>query len=193
MRRALPLVAAALALAGCTEDRATVPPDPPVPTGVGPRFQPPPHGRRVQRGRPVGRFRCGRPRPTAFGAHVELFAKGSGMVVPAGIGVAPPRRSENGFVRSGRCEYPIRTHAPTGVVEVATSRPVTVGDLFDVWGQHLSKVRLASFRAPPGEVVRAYVGGRLVQDPRAVRLRRHAQIVLAVGPRVPVHDRYLFP
>jgi hypothetical protein len=148
----------------------------------------------VSRAAPVGPLRCSRGRRARFAAHVELFAQRRGTVVPAGIGIAPPLRRDGAFVRSGRCEYDVRTHAPTGVVEVATSRPVTVGDLFAVWGQPLSAKRLAGFVARRGEPgVVAFVNGRQAPTPRAVRLRRHAQIVLTIGPRVPVHAHYRFP
>jgi hypothetical protein len=125
---------------------------------------------------------------------VELFAEGRGVVLPAGIGVAPPLRREGAFVRSGRCEYPLRTHAPTGVVEVAGRNPATLADLFAVWGQPLGARRLAGFAARPGAPgVTAYVNGRRVGDGRSARLLPHAQVVVVIGPRVPVHARYRFP
>jgi hypothetical protein len=84
----------------------------------------------------------------------------------------------------------VRTREPTGVIEVAEGRPVTLGDLFAVWGQPLSGTRMAGFR---GEV-RAYVAGRpWRRDPRSIPLRRHAQVVLEVGGHVPPHRSYLFP
>lgn len=165
----------------------------PIPTGVGPRFLPRSYGSAVAHAAPVGRSRCRRGGRPLFVAHVELFARGRGVVVPAGIGVAPPRRRSGAFVRSGRCEYPLRTHAPTGVVEVATRQPATLGDLFAIWGQPLSRRRLAGFAARGGPGVRAFVDGAPAGDPRAVRLRPHAQIVLVVGPPVPVHGSYRFP
>jgi hypothetical protein len=141
----------------------------------------------------VSGLRCGRAAPTLFGVHVELFAHGRAMVVPAGIGVAPPLVRDGAYVRAGRCEYALRTHEPTGVVEVATRRPVTLGDLLALWGQPITPTRLAGFAAGGGAGVAAFVDGRRVADPRAVALRRHAQIVLMIGRRVPVHARYRFP
>ena len=49
------------------------------------------------------------------------------------------------FVARGRCEYPLRTHEPTGLIEVATGRAVRLGDLFGIWGQPLSRKRLLGF------------------------------------------------
>jgi hypothetical protein len=108
--------------------------------------------------------------------HLELFARGRAIVIPANVGV------ERG------CRYPLRTLTPTGVIESA--RGLTLGDFFDVWRMPLSARRMLTFR---GEV-RAYVAGRRVAgDVRAIRLRDRRQIVLEVGPYVPPHGFYLFP
>jgi hypothetical protein len=65
-----------------------------------------------------------------------------------------------------------------------------LGDLFAVWGQPLSRRRLAAFRGR----VEAYLdGARWRRDPRRIPLRRHAQVVLEVGGQVPPHARYRFP
>ena len=74
---------------------------------------------------------------------------------------------------------------------IAVAAPgLTLGDLFDVWGQPLSHTRMAGFRGR----VRAFVGGRRWnRGPRAIPLARHAQIVLEVGGYVPPHRTYLFP
>jgi hypothetical protein len=61
----------------------------PTPIGVGAAFHPPALSREVVVGAPVGGFRCGAD-GTRFGVHLELFAAGRVVVVPAGIGVAPP-------------------------------------------------------------------------------------------------------
>jgi hypothetical protein len=78
---------------------------------------------------------------------------------------------------------------PTGVVEVDAALGATLGDLFAVWGRRLAPNRLLSFSGR----VQAFVGGkRWHGDPRRIRLRRHAQIVLEVGGYVPPHSSYLF-
>jgi hypothetical protein len=129
-----------------------------------------------------------------FGVHLELFAGKRVVIVPAGIGVAPPRRRAGAYVVGGRCEYPAITVEPTGVVQVAEGKRLTLGDLFALWGQPLSARRLASFEAAPGDSVRAFVAGREWDgDVRAIPLTRHAQIVLEVGGYVPPHRSYRFP
>lgn len=141
--------------------------------GTGPRFRP--AARTDPSGGRIGRLAClPEPGPRHL-AHVELFAAGRVIVVPRHIGVAPG------------CSYPLRTRDRTGIVEVRGR--ATVGDLFAVWGASLTRTRLLSF----GGRVRAYLAGRRVDgDPRAIVLGRHAQVVLAVGPAVPVHASFRF-
>jgi hypothetical protein len=165
----------------------------PTPIGAGPRYRPPAAPARVLRGEPVGDLRCGAA-ARRFGVHLELFAHGRVVIVPAGIGIAPPRRRSGAYVASGRCEYPAITVEPTGVVQVARGGRLTLGDFFAIWSQPLSSRRLAGFAAPARSRVRAFVGGReWASHVRAVPLTRHAQIVLEIGGYVPPHRRDRFP
>jgi hypothetical protein len=121
--------------------------------------------------------------------HIELFARRQVIVVPAGIGVAPPLVRRDAGVRGGRCSYSIRTLEPTGVVEFDPSRHARLRELFEIWGQPLSRTRLAGFSGR----VRAYVRGRTWRGhPGAIPLRRHMQVVLEVGGYVPPHRFFLF-
>lgn len=98
----------------------------------------------------------------------------------------------------GRCDYPIRTTDPTGVILIdpppaGKSQP-TIGDLFKLWGQPLSRRLLAGFTAPGKDSVAAFVDGRrIIGYPGTIPLRRHAQIVLEAGPHVEPHPSYRFP
>jgi hypothetical protein len=115
-------------------------------------------------------------------------------VIPAGIGVAPPRVRDGAYVKGGRCSYPLRTLEPTGLIEIDETFHPTVGELFDVWGQGLSRNQLLSFRAARGKLVSAFVDGRRWRrSPRLIPLERHAAIVLEVGGYFPPTRRYLFP
>jgi hypothetical protein len=153
---------------------AAPPPLHPWPIGVGPRYRP---AALVRAGEPVAGLTCGHG-GRRFRVHLELFAHRRVVVVPPGIGVA----------RSG-CSYPLRTTAPTGVVEVR-GRGRTLGELFAVWGRRLGPRRLLSFRGR----VSVFVGGRRrAGDPRAVALTPHAQIVVEVGGYVAPHPAYVFP
>jgi hypothetical protein len=198
--RATPAALLALALAltaGCGGERQKqdepLPPDPSrvaIPIGPAPRWQPPPTSDAVRAARPVDGMRCSKQEPDRFGVHLELFAERRVLIVAQGIGLAPPLRRDGAYVRGGRCSYPIVTHEPTGVLEVAPGRELRLGHLFELWGQPLSRRRIASFE---GEV-QAFVAGRPWRgDPRDIPLRRHAQIVLEVGGYIPPHPSYRFP
>jgi hypothetical protein len=171
--RVVPPVAA-LACAASAFAAAPVP----TPIGVGPGFHPPAVTPAVKAGRPVGGLRCGGVARLQR-AHLEVFARGRVLIIPAGVGVS----------RARACTYPARTTTPTGVVEFDASKRLTVGTFFRIWGQPLARNRLLSFRGP----VRAYVGGKRLRAPvGAIPLRRHAEIVLQVGPYVRPHSTYLF-
>jgi hypothetical protein len=150
----------------------------PTPIGVGPGFRPPAVTPSVKAGAPVGGLRCRGIRRLQR-AHLEVFARGRVLVIPAGIGVS----------RARACTYPLRTTTPTGVVEFDTSKRPTVGAFFRIWGQPLGRHRLLSFRG----VVRSYIAGKRWHGPvRSIPLRRHAEIVLQVGPYVRPHTKFLF-
>ena len=150
----------------------------PWPIGVGPRYHPPAANATVLAGTPVGRLRCSKG-GDRFAVHVELFARREVAIIPPRVGIA----------RSG-CSYPLRTTTPTGVVDVARAGRWTLGDLFRVWGQRLSKSELLSFKGP----VSVFVDGRRVLgDPRSIVLTRHAEVVLEVGGYLMPHASYLFP
>ena len=182
----------ATALAGCgTQERSAshflrgV-----APIGRGPAFELPSLTRATAAGRPVGALRCARNTSQTFVAHVELFAEGKVVLLPPGIGIAPPRVAEGAYVRGGRCRYPVWTDEPTGVVAVGR-RGLRLRDLFAVWGTDLGRRGAAGFK---GDVV-VHVGGlRHTGAPGDVRLTPRAQIVVQVGgPRVVPHARYTFP
>lgn len=148
----------------------------PVPIGAGPGFRPAPGAHAV------AGLRCTTGHTLRYGVHLELFAAGRVVIVPAGIGIAPPRRRDGSYVRGGRCSFPVRTREPTGVLEVERGSNLTLGQFFAVWGHPL----------PPR--ARVYVDGlRSRVPPSAVPLRRHAELVLETGPFVQPHPFYRFP
>ena len=175
-----------------THSRAELPPPPAI--GPGPRYKPPPAGAAAKAARPLPGLRCQRAIRDTYGAHLEIFANRRGVLVPAGIGVAPPRVRHGLYVRRGRCAYPVRTLEPTGLIEVEAGTKATLGDLFRLWGQRLSPTRVLSFQAGRGKRVTAYVNQRPWQrDPRDIPLKHHAAIVLHVGGHVRLYGPFLFP
>ncbi|GAC1439496.1 MAG: hypothetical protein NVSMB51_17470 [Solirubrobacteraceae bacterium] len=127
--------------------------------------------------------------PGRFSVHLELFADSHVVLIPAGIGIAPPLVRDGVYVRSGRCAAQALTHEPTGVIETASG--VTLGSFFRLWGRALGPRHLAGFGPAP---VSAFVNGaRVTGDPARIRLGRHAEIVLEIGGYVPPHRSYRFP
>ena len=95
----------------------------PTPIGTAPGFSLPAAGDAVRAARPVAGLECRTATAPGTTVHLELFARGQVVIVPAGVGVAPPVRREGAHVTGGRCMYPIHTLAPTGVVQVPAGRP----------------------------------------------------------------------
>ena len=164
----------------------------PRPIGVDARYHPAPASHAVRRGARVGTLRCTRGDESRYGVHIEMFARRSVVIVPAGVGVASPFAARFGTVQPRGCSYPLRTRTPTGIVEVRSGAKPTLGDFFSLWGQPLTRHRLAGFRS--ARPLLAFVGGRRWRgDPRTIPLAPHAQIVLELGGFVPPHRQFLFP
>jgi hypothetical protein len=182
------LVLASLLASGHTALRPVA-----TPIATGPRYQPAAAGHAVQTARPVGMLICRPDRRTRRMAHVELFVHGRAVLLPAGIGVAPPLRGTgDGRATGGLCTYPLSTHDPTGVIDMTGFRRFTLAQLFQVWDQRLGAHRLLSFRS--AAPVRAWVDGRRWRGAvRGIPLRDHSEIVVELGRRVPPHSFYLFP
>lgn len=156
------------------------------PIGRGPRFRP------ALRGQVTGR--CQRSLGPRYGVHLEVFGANRVVIVAAGIGTRPPRRLSAGRIAASACYGNVVTLEPTGVVLVRPGPTPSLAELFRAWGQPLSERRVAGFFAPADQRVRVFVGGRRwSESPGSVRLTRHAEIVLEVGPYVPPHRSYTFP
>jgi hypothetical protein len=156
------------------------------PIGTGPRFHPPASGPVIGD--------CAGSLASRSGAHVEVFAADRVLLLPAGIGTGRPWALLAGRITSARCYGALVTLDPTGLVLVRGGSRLSLGDLFRSWGQPLSRTRLASFRAPKGSQVAVFVDGRAWAGlPGAVPLTPHAEIVLEIGPHVPLHSSYAFP
>jgi len=165
----------------------------PTPIGRGAAYHPAPRGPLVVAQRRIGGHACSRSAGQRFGAHLELFGRGLVVIVPAGVGIAPPVQRSGASISTGGCFYPALTREPTGVIEVASGIPLTLGTFFSFWGQPLGPRRLAGFRAIGTQRVRAWVDGRSWRgDPRDVPLLPHAEIVLELGRLIPPHVSYRF-
>lgn len=188
-RRLLVAAAVGVLLAGCGADAPGIPVHllrESRPIGVGARFHPP------VRGPVVGACR-GRLGPR-IAAHIEVFAANRVVVLPAGIGVRSAHIGPLGRVARARCFGAIVTLDPTGVVLARPHERLTVADVFRSWGLPLSVSRVGSFRADAAGRVRVFVGGRRWRGSLGgVRLFRHGEIVLEIGPTVAPHASFAFP
>jgi hypothetical protein len=148
----------------------------------------------VTRAAPVDGMGC-RSRPTLAGAaHVELFAANHVVILPAGIGIAPPLQRHGPHVLAGRCAYALRTLDPTGLVLMGSRSAYTLGELFAVWGQPLSRSEVAGFRARSRADVSVFIDGTAWRgNPAGAPLAPHSQVTIEVGPFVPPHAHYMFP
>ncbi|HEV3055678.1 MAG TPA: hypothetical protein VGX45_13540 [Solirubrobacteraceae bacterium] len=192
------MLAGVVALTGCGAARtatqhSTAPLPPyirPIPIGRAPAYRIAPTSAAVTRRRAIGGLACGTHSGAVYAIHLELFADRLVVPVPAGIGVAPPLRRSGAYVLGGKCTYPVWTLEPTGVVRIVGAHTPTLGTLFAIWGQPLTRTRLATFDGQ----VRAFVDGRRINGPpTAIALRRQAEIVLEIGGYIPPHPTYTFP
>lgn len=124
-------------------------------------------------------------------AHLSLFVHGEQLAIPLGVGVVSPQVTD-GFVGSGSCFYWLHTHDATGIIHVESPKtsPLTLGDLFDVWGQPLSAIAVAGFDGPVAVFVD---GARYRGDPRAIAFTERMQITLEVGTPLVPPPVYEFP
>ena len=169
-------------------------PSPPVatPIAVGHRYQLPATTAVTRRAAALGTLACRPAGHVLRMAHVELFVRGRAVLLPAGIGIAPPAPVSGGRVLGGRCRYPLSTADPTGVISLNQAGRHTLGQLFRIWGQPLGGHRLLGFRSQAP--LRAFVDGRVWHHGvRRIPLRDRAEIVIELGRLIPPHNFYLFP
>lgn len=162
--------------------------------GRGPRFRPRATSALVARAAQLDGMSCQPASPAASVAHVEVFAAGHVVVIPPGIGISPPLVRRGAYVQGGRCAYPLRTVEPTGLVLLKAGAAKTLGQLFALWGQPLSRQGVAGFGASDGRGVSVFSDGLLWPgSPTDARISAGVQITIEVGPYVRPHAGYSFP
>src|SRR3954469_10583804 len=78
-----------------------------IPIGRGHEFTPAARGSAARAGRAIGGLACSVRRSPRVGVHLEIFARGFVVIVPAGLGVGGRVRRDGAYVRGGRCTYPV--------------------------------------------------------------------------------------
>jgi hypothetical protein len=129
--------------------------------------------------------------------HVTLFVDGKQRAFPAGIGIWPPLGPQNYRhgqfgITQGNCFSWLSTHYADGIIhtESPVQRTFRLGQFFDLWGQPLSRRRVGPAQGAVTVIVdrKVWTG-----DPRAIPLRRHAQIQLEVGRPLVAPESIRFP
>jgi hypothetical protein len=120
-------------------------------------------------------------------AHLQVYVDGHSRALPGGIGIVDenPIETPHGlYYGTLTCMYWLHTRAADGLVEVQSpvSRTFTLGDLFAIWHQPLSRTRVAHSR---GRVTASVNGRRWPGNPALIPLHEHEAIQLAVGRHAP--------
>jgi hypothetical protein len=142
-------------------------------------------------GQTIDGIQCNRLNQLAYQsyAHLAIALDGHPRALPGAIGLVGAKSSSVGTTttyRQGLCAYWLTTTAANGIIDVRSPRPVTftLGELFDLWGQPLGPRQVATAHGR----VTATVNGRPWRgNPRAIPLREHEAIQLAVGRPVPAY------
>jgi hypothetical protein len=143
-------------------------------------------------GSPVDTIQCGTSEQLQvhYHANLQIYANGQLQQVPAGAGIVEPNLPGVGphLATNGAtvCLYWLHTHDTSGVIHIEspTNRSYTLGNFFDIWGQHLSATRVGKYTVGKGQTLTVEIfdaGGHLsvyTGDPRNIVLKSRETIVL---------------
>lgn len=118
-------------------------------------------------------------------AHLDIEYLGHPVTVPAFVGI-----------RNNTCLYWLHTHDASGVIHIEAPHKVnkTLGNFFDIWGQPLSRQRVATQAVPAGKSMKVWVNGKLYSgNPRSIVLAAHEKITIDVGPPFLGPQPFTFP
>ena len=126
-------------------------------------------------GTAVNGIECQATIPDDTHTHLSILLNGEHLAVPDLLGTPG----------NPRCYYGVHTRNGSGLLHVKTgfSRPMTLGDVFDIWGQPLTNTNLAGITGLPIEVFVTDNGTvtRIESDWRAVELTPRRLITIGVG------------
>lgn len=131
------------------------------------------------------------PTQTQLSTHLSVLIDGVPGTIPAGIGFVNPVTSTDGSVTGGMCRYWVHVDGPDGIIHIESppGLGVSLGTLFDIWGQRLGPTHVARALGP----VTAYRNGqRFDGDPATIALGDHVVVQLDVGTDTPPLP-YTFP
>lgn len=107
--------------------------------------------------------------------HLAIRDHGKPLAIPADLGRP----------LAGQCLYWIHTHTPDGIIHIESPqyRAFTLGELFDVWGEPLSRTNVAGAKPKRGEKIVVWVDGhKYAGNPRTLELTNHLDVTIDVGP-----------
>jgi hypothetical protein len=132
-------------------------------------------------GEPVDGISCGPIEQGASHFHAHLYILDEGVAQPVSAFIGIP-----GAPGTTRCFYWLHTHDRSGIIHIEspTGRTYTLGEMFDIWGQPLSRDRVA--RLPvPGRRMTVFVDGQEYSGGlRDIPLHEHTEVVIEIGKRV---------
>ncbi len=124
-------------------------------------------------------------------AHLTIIANGVQRAIPLAVGAVGTEVISN-FVVDARCFYWLHTHDATGIVHVEAplSTPFTMGELFAIWGEPLTRSNVTGFQGP---VVAFVDSTRFDGDLSTLAFQERQQITLIVGTIPDTIPVYAFP
>ena len=112
---------------------------------IGANAKHPAAGLQAATGQTVDNISCttGEQLTVHYHADLQIYVDGKLQTVPEGIGIVLPDGTNSPHLTSNgatSCIYSLHTHDSTGIVHIESpdNRSYTLGNLFDIWGQHLS-------------------------------------------------------
>ena len=109
-------------------------------------------------------------------AHLFILLDGKPQTVSAYVGIP-------GAPLLPKCYYWLHTHDNTEIIHIEspTTRTYTLGQFFDIWGQPLNRIDVATHPVPSAGLTVFVDGKQYDGDPRDVELKAHTQVVLELG------------
>lgn len=118
-------------------------------------------------------------------AHLTILDAGKSIVVPANTGISYTRQ----------CLYWLHTHDTSGVIHIEAPHKVSLhlGNFFDIWGQPLSRTKVATATVSSGQRMVVWVNGKKYPgNPRTIPLTGREDIAVVIGPPFPHPKPYNF-
>lgn len=112
-------------------------------------------------------------------AHLTIVVDGHAHYPPAGVGIHPEHL----------CLYWLHTHDATGIIHIEAPHRITprLREFFDIWGQPLTKHRVAEYLVPAVRRQEVFVGEkRWRRGAGNIPLRKHTAVTIEIGPPFPV-------